>query len=42
LSKATIVYVGLMVAMAATFFLVRPAGDPNPGVHGIIRVLLHM
>jgi hypothetical protein len=43
LSKGRIVYVGLVGALFAALYLVRVyAGDPDPGVRGIVGALLSM
>lgn len=40
MSKGRIIYVGLAAAALVALYLIRPAGDPNPGPHMIIRALL--
>ncbi len=41
MSKTRIIFVGLMAALMTALYLVQVhAGEPNPGPHGIIRILL--
>jgi hypothetical protein len=41
--KGRMIYLGLMAALMTALYLVRVyAGDPNPGMHNIIHVLLLM